>query len=74
MEKKYGTFSNSFYFLEDKASWSYEATRTTRIIPWKQMFLNSKNIKWGNLLLKILENYSRRDQLYESCRVITCNF
>ena len=35
MDKKYSTFSNSFCLLEDKASWIYEAARTTRIIPWK---------------------------------------
>ena len=49
----------------------YEAARTTRIIHWKQMFPNSKQINWGNLYLKILKNFSWRVQFYKSCRLIT---
>ena len=70
----YSKFANSFCLLEDKASGSYDTARTTRIIPRKQMFLDSTDINRGNLLLKFLKNYSRRDQLYESCWVITRSF
>ena len=40
----HSTFSKSFCLLELLSLWS---SRT--IIPWKQIFLNSKSIKWGNL-------------------------
>ena len=39
-------FLNNFAFLK---LYLYEGTQTTIIIAWKQMSLNSKSIKQGNL-------------------------
>ena len=46
-------FLNNFVFLKPPL---YEAPRTTWIITWKQMFLHSKNKKWGNLKFLLMKS------------------
>ena len=46
-------FLNHFVFLKPCL---YQAAQTTRIITWKQMFLYSKNKKWGNLKFLLMNS------------------